>query len=81
MFIHVSDGITFFKSENDVILSAGNANGVIPPKHFKHVYNIRTSKYYMCVNARLLCYWYAIRWHRHNIDVSLCQVNYVSPIV
>ncbi|OWF41912.1 tRNA 2'-phosphotransferase 1 [Mizuhopecten yessoensis] len=36
------DGLKFYKSENDVILSPGNASGFIPKKYFKKAYNIRT---------------------------------------
>ena len=32
------DGIKFFKSDNGVILSPGNENGIILPKYFKGVH-------------------------------------------
>merc|ERR1711991_973667 len=33
----MADGIEFFRSDNDVVLSPGNAEGIIPPKYFKSV--------------------------------------------
>ncbi|XP_060065996.1 tRNA 2'-phosphotransferase 1-like [Ylistrum balloti] len=38
----LDDGIKFYKSENEVILSPGNASGCIPKKYFKKAYHIRT---------------------------------------
>ena len=34
----VQDGIKFFKSENGVILSPGDENGVLLPKYFKGIH-------------------------------------------
>ncbi|XP_052788200.1 tRNA 2'-phosphotransferase 1-like [Mya arenaria] len=34
----LQDGIKFYKSENDVILSPGNDQGLIPAKYFKSAY-------------------------------------------
>ena len=39
----IKDGIKFFESDNGVILSPGNSNGVIETKYFLNVYN-RKSK-------------------------------------
>ncbi|XP_060570625.1 tRNA 2'-phosphotransferase 1-like isoform X2 [Ruditapes philippinarum] len=38
----LADGYKFYKSENDVILSEGNGNGVIPPKYFKRAYDLHS---------------------------------------
>ncbi|KAL5011670.1 hypothetical protein ScPMuIL_010221 [Solemya velum] len=35
-------GIKFYTSENEVILSPGNSDGLILPKYFKSAYNLRT---------------------------------------
>ena len=35
----IQDGIKFFKSENGVILSPGDVNGVLLPKYFKGIHN------------------------------------------
>jgi 2'-phosphotransferase len=39
----MSDGIEFFRSRNNVILSSGNSDGVILPKYFKRVINLKTN--------------------------------------
>lgn len=33
------DGIPFYKSSNDVILSPGNQDGVLPPQYFLKVFD------------------------------------------
>jgi 2'-phosphotransferase len=38
------DGIEFFRSRNNVILSSGNSDGVIRPKYFKKVINLKTNE-------------------------------------
>ncbi|XP_053380459.1 tRNA 2'-phosphotransferase 1-like [Mercenaria mercenaria] len=38
----LKDGLKFYKSENAVILCAGNINGVISPRYFKRAYNLHT---------------------------------------
>ena len=40
----MKDGLKFFRSSNNVILSPGNDQGVIPPKHFKQVKNVKTNQ-------------------------------------
>ena len=40
----MKDGLRFFRSSNNVILSPGNDQGVIPPKYFKQVKNVRTNQ-------------------------------------
>ena len=42
----MKDGIEFYRSENDVILSPGDENGFIKPKYFKRVVNLRTRKFF-----------------------------------
>jgi 2'-phosphotransferase len=37
----IKDGIQFYRSENDVILSPGDSNGVILPKYFHYVIKIK----------------------------------------
>jgi 2'-phosphotransferase len=36
----IEDGIVFYKSENDVILSPGNSMGVLPTKYFRGIVNL-----------------------------------------
>ncbi|KAK3588643.1 hypothetical protein CHS0354_038873 [Potamilus streckersoni] len=40
----LNDGIKFFQSENKVILSPGNVNGIIPTKYFNNVYKRDTGQ-------------------------------------
>ncbi|KAM9080350.1 tRNA 2'-phosphotransferase 1 isoform 2-T2 [Megaptera novaeangliae] len=40
----VSDGIPFFRSANGVILTPGNADGVLPPKYFKEALQLRPTR-------------------------------------
>ncbi|XP_018496528.1 tRNA 2'-phosphotransferase 1 [Galendromus occidentalis] len=40
----ILDGIRFYRSQNNVILSPGNEKGLIPPEYFQHVVNIRTNE-------------------------------------
>ena len=40
----MKDGLKFFRSSNNVILSPGNDQGVIPPKYFKQVKNVKTNQ-------------------------------------
>lgn len=40
----VENGIKFYKSKNDVILSPGNDQGIIPAEYFKKVVDIKTKK-------------------------------------
>ena len=50
VFIHVdvekamSEGIKFYKSANNVILSPGDAGGVILPQYFKSVKNMKNNQ-------------------------------------
>jgi 2'-phosphotransferase len=37
----MKDGIQFFRSKNDVILSSGDSNGVLLPKYFHYVIKIK----------------------------------------
>jgi 2'-phosphotransferase len=37
----MKDGIQFYRSKNDVILSSGDSNGIILPKYFHHVIKIK----------------------------------------
>jgi 2'-phosphotransferase len=39
----MSDGIEFYRSRNNVILSSGNSEGIIEPKYFKKVINLKTN--------------------------------------
>ena len=39
----MEDGIKFFRSANNVILSPGDESGVIMPKYFKQVKNVKTN--------------------------------------
>lgn len=41
----IKDGIKFFLSENDVILSPGDQNGSITPKYFKQVIDLKNNGY------------------------------------
>lgn len=38
----LEDGLKFYRSENDVILCAGNRCGVIPSKYFQRAYDLHT---------------------------------------
>ena len=40
----MEDGIKFFRSANNVILSPGDESGVIMPKYFKQVKNVKTNQ-------------------------------------
>ncbi|XP_043307568.1 tRNA 2'-phosphotransferase 1 isoform X2 [Cervus canadensis] len=40
----ISDGIPFFRSANGVILTPGNADGVLPPKYFKEALQLRPTR-------------------------------------
>lgn len=40
----MEDGIKFFRSANNVILSPGDENGVIMPRYFKQVKNVKTNQ-------------------------------------
>lgn len=40
----IADGIDFFLSENQVVLSGGNAEGFIPPTYFKAVLDAETNQ-------------------------------------
>uniref|UniRef100_A0A1B6DFR1 2'-phosphotransferase n=2 Tax=Clastoptera arizonana TaxID=38151 RepID=A0A1B6DFR1_9HEMI len=40
----LQDGIKFYKSENDVILTSGNSNGFLEPKYFMKVVDARTGQ-------------------------------------
>lgn len=47
--LYISDGIKFYISENDVVLTEGR-NGHILPKYFKKAYKINSSKHlHICV--------------------------------
>lgn len=37
----LADGVLFYESDNNVILSPGDENGIIKPKYFLNVYNIQ----------------------------------------
>jgi len=37
-------GLRFFRSANNVILSPGNSNGLIPPEFFSKVQNVKTNQ-------------------------------------
>ncbi|XP_061262777.1 tRNA 2'-phosphotransferase 1 isoform X4 [Bos indicus] len=39
-----ADGIPFFRSTNGVILTPGNADGVLPPKYFKEALQLRPTR-------------------------------------
>ena len=41
----IEDGLKFYRSENNVILSPGDENGFINPKYFLKVIDIKTSNY------------------------------------
>lgn len=45
--LYISDGIKFYISENDVVLTEGR-NGFILPKYFKKAYKISSSKH-LCI--------------------------------
>ncbi|XP_022447369.2 tRNA 2'-phosphotransferase 1 isoform X3 [Delphinapterus leucas] len=40
----LADGIPFFRSANGVILTPGNADGVLPPKYFKEALQLRPTR-------------------------------------
>jgi 2'-phosphotransferase len=40
----LNDGIKFYRSENNVILSPGDQMGFIRPKYFKRVYDLKTNE-------------------------------------
>ncbi|MXQ90688.1 hypothetical protein E5288_WYG016217 [Bos mutus] len=40
----LADGIPFFRSTNGVILTPGNADGVLPPKYFKEALQLRPTR-------------------------------------
>jgi 2'-phosphotransferase len=40
----IADGIKFYRSENNVILSSGNSRGIIEIKYFEKVINLKTKK-------------------------------------
>merc|ERR1712152_54787 len=40
----MKDGLKFFRSSNNVILSPGNDQGIIPTKYFKQVKNVKTNQ-------------------------------------
>merc|ERR1711963_528262 len=39
----MGDGLRFYRSANNVILSPGNDQGVLLPKYFKQVKNVKTN--------------------------------------
>ncbi|GCC16763.1 hypothetical protein chiPu_0021434, partial [Chiloscyllium punctatum] len=40
----IRDGIPFYLSTNRVILTPGNENGVLPPKYFQRVLQLKPSR-------------------------------------
>ncbi|TEA11636.1 hypothetical protein DBR06_SOUSAS6910099 [Sousa chinensis] len=40
----LADGIPFFRSANGVILTPGNADGILPPKYFKEALQLRPTR-------------------------------------
>ena len=47
--LFISDGLKFFLSDNNVILSSGDKDGIIAPKYFSKVIDYRLGKFFISI--------------------------------